>query len=499
MDFKRLKFSPPAWLIIIISLCSFVQFLNSPFSGDDWGYLGVWAGENARCTDLFSYIKWGGWHWLSINGRAANIVMTVFLSMNKIVLSAACTLMIALMFSMPLKLAKVERRQTLSVVLIAAMAFVLPWWDSMHIFDCQFNYIWTSSLATLAVYIILNVGDLTKWQLMALSALCLLSGMMHESATMPLCVGLFAHIYVNKWRPIGAQRTLLIAFAIGSALATFAPGIISRLGSGVPADDTPLWLVLKSDAVVALLLVFCALCSLSSKGRGAVGKMIHSPLLIFAIAATVSMCVGVASGVVGRSGWFAELYEMIVIVGWLAMSEIRLPRMGKVAVSTVFALTIVAHYAFVAYWQVGLGKQHERFEELYKRSDDGIVFMDYMRDNEIPWYDLNRLRGIPDNDDVYLLDTFAEFNSTHRIAPIVLPPFVADLNVAELDGELQLGNGDIISTALPDGAYNHLAAREQRTMLFFERDGEKWVARPFEMRGRQLYLLSERIQDPGDR
>lgn len=223
--------------------------------------------------------------------------------------------------------------------------------------------------------------------------------------------------------------------------------------------------------------------------RAEVKKYSSSIICIFAVASLVSMAMSGVSGIVGRSGWFAEIYALIVIT-YFAKEYLKIPKI----VYTLPALTVLVHVSMVVYGQRSAGIEYAEFDRKYLNSKSGIVFIDYTRDDERSAFLLNKVRGVPDPDDTYLLKTYAEHYSETSPKPIVLPVDAKKYLQSGLNETVVLKSGDILSTVCPK-----LSEIRDDGLMLCEKDGVQMVVQEFRYNGKQYYHISKRILDPGDR
>lgn len=474
-----MKFRLPAWLWLaaIIVVVAFAGYLYSPYAGDDLVYAGI------RADSVFDYPRVAAGHWLSTNGRLGDKLLIPFLAAPRPLLALVCALALGLMYVYAVLCARV--RGFAAVALVAALALVLPWWDSMYQFCCQFNYVWPSAFVLIAFSLVNKSATLGRLQVVLSAVFCFFAGMMHEAAGVPLCFGWLVMIAAKKCRPHRRQWLLLGAFAVGTFCSIVSPGLWARFGAMSDPDDAALPLLFKSDAVAVFLWVTILVCLLFRQGRDAVRRLFDSPLGVFAIAAAASAAVSVASGIVGRSGWFAELYALIALAGWASMYFIFRHRSPTVILSVIVAAQAVG----VAVCQVRLGREYREFEEAYTSAQSGVVYMDCTRDTDIPWWTLGRLRGVPDPDDLYLLYCLSQYRHPAGAWPVVVPSEVR----TAVAGRLQ--NGDILCDTLPPSVRYISFSPGQPQVGLVEIDGREWTAQ----RVGHLYHLSPRIIDPGDR
>ncbi len=486
-----------------VGILTALLYLAMPLSGDDYAYKVVWHYP----TIYDAILHYPGYlihHWLHVNGRLANFIASPLLNLiPKWLLAIFCGAAIWLMLYISLKWSGLWRRGNFTASLLTAtVMFAFPWWDAMQLFDCQFNYVWASALSLTALWFVTRPTAIEGH--LSMLCVCLIAtagGMMHESASLPLLAGCAVWWWGNRHRQLPhGRKAVLLCFAAGTFAAISSPGIWHRAtADAIPNDTIPL-LFLKSFAIVGVLWLTISISSLWPSGRRAIKEMLHTPLLILAVATIPAVVIGLKSGIVGRSGWFGSLYALIVLMNLCQ----RLTHAAKPTISIAaawgLALIVTSQLTGTTMLQLRRGADHLRFERAYAASPDGVVYLDHMRDTDLPWWTLGRTRGIPDPDDVYLMETFRYDQGADAPYPIVLPRDAEGATPAP--GKiLTLRNGDIISDILPDNAIPH-PMKPGRPQLFIYRntsDRRLWTAQTFHRGGRTLYHLAPLILDPGDR
>lgn len=464
------------------------QFYFTPYSGDDLSYTGVFSGASAQLP-WWSLPRFAASHWLHANGRLANLIMPLCAFIPKWVVAPLFAAAMVWLFRGADRLANPARNPWLTPVVWLTLIAALPWWDSLCLFDCQLNYVWTSAMILTALRLITSPPS-TGWR-PASAALCFLAACMHESASLPLLCGLTAWLLLTRRRP--ESPLLFCAFAAGTLLVTLSPGILLRAGGERIADDPLPLLMLKSDLLPVVLWAAIAVCAFTPGGRRRIVRLMTTPDGALAIAALISAAIGLWSGIVGRSGWFAQLFALMVLLRHL------LPHLKAPAARTaglLSAAAVMLYFSFLAAMQVKLGREHDLMVELYRRSTDGVVFMDYTRDSDLPYWVLGRTRGVPDPDDVYLLHCLALYYHPQAPHPVVLPA-EARLHLPLASGSsVTLSNGDLLTTRIPGDAVSTYMPREQLSVSLTEIDGRQWVAQQV---NDSTFHLSPRMIDPGDR
>lgn len=484
------------FMIATYVVISFFIYLYSPFAGDDYIYKCCFEGPQLFSDNWRDSLLWARIHRIQVNARFFNLILPALLACHKLLLAALSAAMTAIMLIFGLKLCgKCADNSVYSVLFIVAMAWVLPWWDSMTIFTCQENYIWASAIILLSLYFIYNPPRKVFHFILALG-ICLVGGATHEGGTLPLVCGMAVYAVIARPR-LDSRWLLIAAFLIGTLFVSLSPGIIARAHMPRLADDPIVPLALKTVPVVLVMLTILFVMLINRKWRPSVFLLLRSPYLVLIVAAIVSAIIALSSGIVGRSGWFAEIYALIVITHVIS-DNLHIGRQATINISLIALLALIIQTAYVAFWQYALSREYEIFEKNFLHSDGDIVFVDYTAHNKLPFSLLGRYEGVPDADDVYILQALVNYYRPGAALPVVLPVEAQNIDFRTVS-DTTLTNGNIISASIPQNAYHGSTLREDLPLWLFEKNGRQWVARPFVADGRTLFLLSERILEPGDR
>lgn len=460
-----------------------LMYLLTPYFGDDWGYMGIFRSSTGLDGP---YPLWQFWladmrHWLHSNGRMANFLASFCLgAFPKWIIDVILGLGAAAGAALIVKTGGLWRKTgyySMAILMVAVYMMVFPWWDMMFTIDFAFNYPFTLAVVLGAVYMLCRVKTVESGRWMTLLAVTVgfAAGCMHESASLPLLCGLVVWIWRGRrWKLFTAmQRRLLIAFAVGTILATVSPGIIFRLAGEeswrVP-DDSALMLVVKSAPLTLLIFTAYVLLLLFSRhSRSSFGKLMDSRACIWAVAALLALAPVAAGGIVGRSGWFSQAYAMIFLCYWVRIHDIRVRPGIAVGVATVaWAAAAVQSIATVVV-AVDFNRRMTDIDRAYIESADGVVFADDIDYLTEPWWTLQRIDHRT-QDLYYERKAFADFHHKERL-PVILPR-----EAETLDFTLPL------DVTFPSG----VAIKSGRPTV---KDCETAVILPFRRDGHDFYLM----------
>lgn len=403
------------YVIALIAAISFFIYLWMPQQGDDLAYKGIFSGANP----WYSYFYWPRFfarHWVKTNGRILDKLMPLLMNLPKGFLALLCSVALAYMYSLAVKVAGVARG-ALPYILIGSLWLLLPWWDSSNLFAVQVNYVWSSALLLGAWLLIFSTTKKFEGITKYLGyALCFSGGMVHEGASIPLVGGMAIYYFINGRNLPKINKNMFFAFITGVCCTLFSPALFLRATTHHTPDDTPIRLIIFSEPVVVCLWIIAIVLFIFKRSRESLIKFSHNPLSSFAFATLFGAPIILVSGIVGRSGWFVTLYALIAFVAYLSMFKI--PRLA--IVSWTISLAIIVQTCGLAIMQHSLWDEYKDFETKFLQSDNGAIYGDYTADDEIPAWALWRLRGVPDGDDVYLAECLSLYNRTDSVCPAIV-------------------------------------------------------------------------------
>lgn len=510
-DDKIIRCLPSVTVAYITIACAVVYWFMQ-YSGDDLSYLSAFHGLNGCATGYYDAVtdffpRWVVRHWVYVNGRFSNNLFALSaLWFPRIVNVAVVALATGTMIWLLIKLSRFRDGSVAGkMLLIAIIAFALPWWDSFMVYDVVYNYVVASVLVLGIAGVFLYrrnwISTASKSMLALWCCVSLLAGGMHEAASVPMLVAMVVYLWwTNGFVTLGKNERLVgWCFVAGAAWCFFSPGIWSRLGADVEPDDVLWLLLLKSDFLPLMLYVFLGFKACTRLGRRELKERAKTPWVVFAVASVGAFLFSAVSGIVGRSGWFASLYALIALFMWGNMSDWRLSgAVGNVA-AILLAGLIAVHYFEFAKWQVRLGNEAKRLIDLYARSQSGNVYMDTTPDTDVPVWVLGKTRGVPDADDYYQKICFDGYFGGGDKKLVVLPVEIKGIRPDAVGNGIMLGNGDRVTRELPENTYRHKISREAGELLLHNEGEREYVVTPFSYYGARLYHITPRIIDPGDR
>ena len=488
MKQKLEKYLTPGALILILSVLFAILHYFRPLEGDDLRYLQGYIEKGIEKGEFLLFPRFAIGYWLGCDGRCLNAIVPGAFIVGAWFTAILSGLAFWMMFHFTVKSTQIKN-QTLAFLLILTLALSYPWWDYQHLFVCVTNYIAAVSLGLWAYCLIRDTGDKAAWWKVAI---CLIAGSPMEGMSIPLCVGLWGYVLFSSPKVTRAQKWLVGAFTLGMLISVFSPGTIRRLlaSEEVVPNDTPIWLLLKSDAAVLVLYAVMAICLIFKSGRQALKKLLCSPMLVLVIASAVSAVICVFSGIVGRSGVFGQIFALIVLCSWAGMYF----HPKCLVLNALISILLIAQYIGLDTVQYRLLKEYEQFEAAYRTSPDGVVAIDATKDNELPWWTLNALRGIPDADDSWLNFSAAAFHRTDSLMPVVIPTEALNYLPVKADS-VALSDGSAVMSRLPNVPIDTVPLFKGYTLLLADINGRQYTIQPL----RGGWFVTPRILDPGDR
>lgn len=464
----------------MLALTSALLTLLMPLQGDDLIF--------SRSVAQTGW-KWMPIHWLTTNGRLADILGPALLlnlpAWIRALLDAIATA--ALYLLMVRAAGFTFRRNALQAltIMLAGVA-LLPWWDSMFLMVCRFSYPWATALAMLFLFVFFRAkpptGSLAGFLLGWLAGGC------HEACGLPLLAGAAAAFCMPLFRRDRLRKAMLGGLIAGTATVVCSPALWQRFGSDAQPDDSPAMLALKS--VPAVLLLALTLVALLLFRKKTICRIFSNPATTCAIVASMAgAAIALRSGVVGRSGFFAGAFAIVALgrIWRICCGEIS----GHLSLTLMAMLLIEMHCGATVTDAILYRSDFRQFDQLYSQSNDGVVMMNPRSDRSAAIFALRRVRGVPDADDVWLRKALSI--ASGKPAPIIVPNELAtagSLPLAAPDGRIvdRLSNVVIPTVqVVSDG-------------IVFEMDSSKrFVVERFVWHGDSLVMLTPLTPDPGDR
>lgn len=482
-----------AVIILILFIGIAYSFLTSMviFRGDDMAYsggLGLYMDVTGRPAWRYPLS-----HIMNVNGRLGDTFNFLFLDfLPRPLLDILCGIFVGAFYWIILRLCFPESRVNLfaDIAVIGAITFGLTWWNAFLMLVIQINYIWTSVLNLSCVLILIH-KRLRCWQANALIPLFFIAPAFHEACGLPLVVAIALYAWIPSGRhnftPL--QRRLFFSYICGSVIPLCSPMLYSRLlgvTDNFPADD-PMWLILlKSDYLVILLVIFIAILFCNHRLHR---EIIHSDILIWVVAAIGSACFSAISGVQGRSGWFAQVFALIGIVRSLSLFSWKISKPISIVAGSVVAIAIISHFISFLVIQHRYYFATEKVIVEYRSNPSSPVFQSYLPFADAPWWILNKHLGLIEASDEYSLDMEKLYGANSDARLVMLPPELRDIDLSTASLPLVTTEGILIAN--PGNTMEIKVVRQP--------DGGEKVYTPFHIRGKSFYFVRPRDLMPGER
>ena len=487
----------PAMLIVFIgAIYCFLSF-NIPLLGDDLGFFNSFAAQN----DCW-YALPRAWyrHWIWNNGRFSDMLTPLWLNIIPLWLNAVINgAVTALMFFLILKFSGFRHRLTpfAAILLIFVITFTFRWDALWMEFITQYCYVFTSTFGLGALLLFLSGNPASGGWLRLLSVpLCFLAAAMHEAMGIPLACGLTIYLFIGKvWQKLSTTRRLMaLAIIAGGVFPMTSPPAWNRLGMNLQPE--PVWEIMLFSAGWLCILLIAITVRLIRDRQGII-RLIRTPWVIFVAAAIVSCAIMLSSQYGGRTGWFCQIFALIALAQLFTgdSGSDFTPRWQKI-IGSFLAIIVVAHYCAVAVWQQRLANQSRDVISLYQKSDDGIVYYDYLDDTRLPWYLLRKTHGVPDDDDTYYRYRMSRHYG-HGNPLIILPSAAKDLDWENLKDSVRFDrfviSPDSLGATYPDKIVEIFPRRMLRL------SGAEYIQIPFSKSGNTYYLYAPVDRDRGEK
>ncbi len=503
-DFSSLlRYLVPS-LIIGIGVCHALVSYFYTYTGDDLMYRLSWE---QFYKDITGYPLFAFRHWRGSNGRMANILNPLWLSgIHQWLFAVLSGFMTWKFFRGMIDAARFPDKSVVGqVVMIAIVVFCFTWWDAiMTVYVLPLNYIWSVAFVMFFTELLCNFRTterLAAWKLVLICIFSAICGGMHEALTAPLLCGIAAYLYIvrNEFRLNRLQWIMLWSFAAGVLFVVSSPGIWSRFGH-VSSDGVSGGIVVLTSAYLTLLMIVWLAVGMAIKPmRENMLRLARTPWIVFVVASIVSLAFCAVSGIIGRTGWFSQLFAVIAVFYYYNAVGLRIRRSFAAVVTSVVLMALVVHYAELLRQQHVMGNELKTALDKYEQSPDGVIYMDYTRDSQQRPWALRKARGIPDPSatEMYYINSITKYYGEGRQF-IVLPKTLERVDAREISGIMNLGNEYYVTDRALASGWDTLRADASDVALYFPQWGRRdgYAVVPFYKDSRRLYLLSPREIDP---
>lgn len=508
---------PQVILILLLAIMGGVFSLihyYSPHIGDDMGYGYAISefSEKFNGNKFFTWIYYCIRHWFFSNGRMANYIATFILNgWPQWLIAIINGAMWSMLGFIVLQLTDCFRNNFIfSFFILGFIWLALPWWDSGLLTDVALNYSYSAVFGLTFIWIFLHKNVDNRLGKIIIIIFALIAGMMHEAMSFPLICGILVFYYLRttysstrkklSWHNLNPfKRQAFTAFTIGCLAVLLSPGIwlrFFRVSNRVPDDPMPL-LLLKSDFLVLLLIAVIIIFKFYKKDS--LNKLINSNWIIFATAAVISAMFSAVSGIVGRSGWFAQIYSLIALVLMLKTLNFKVGKYHLILAGSCLSIIILFCYGSVLLWQIKRGKEYVEAIKLYKLSENGVVYLDHTDDREVPFFTLGITNGVPDADDLYSLYMLQKYEGKGKPF-VILPKDLQSWDGSIGNNDIKMGKGYVTSIDPTQDKIKYMEGEEeeQELRLVSRKEGYYTVI-PFLKNGKTFYYVSPLDLDFGDR
>ncbi|MDE7426704.1 MAG: hypothetical protein K2M79_02765 [Muribaculaceae bacterium] len=475
---KKLRYYKlPLLLITIIAIGTGILDYFTPLMGDDLSKWMAMGGESEQFS-LRKAISFLAANYFGCNGRIFDAVGPVlFTVLPKAVFACLIGVMTGWFFiaiAMAAGIFKAHER-TIACGFITITLFSLPWWDSMFMRVCHYNYIWSSAFALYYIYFWFHGFMPKRFGHLILFSFGLLTGCFHEQTGISLCCVFTLMLIISrcqKWK-----LSMYIGLLFGTFLTVASPGFWRR-NSSIITDSERIELIFTTVPWVVILIFITLYIVLR---RNKYMNVVKTPEYItYLCTALLTSAIAIYSTVPGRTGWLAECLALVALYKLIIYTRVKIIQFFRILINSLCFIIIIIHFSVSVFWQLKMSQEYDRAMTEYQNSRNGIVRMSYTSRMDVSPLTLYRVKGLPDGDDTYILSLWERFFNPHKPLVLIDPTF----NVSD-------------SVPYPCfKVYNSI--QDTITICVSPFDKQKNVVTEFEEDSTKLYLIQPLIIDPGD-
>ncbi|MDE6548720.1 MAG: hypothetical protein K2L22_06960 [Muribaculaceae bacterium] len=497
MNNNRLAISDilPLLLILLIGIAYAVMGFWIPPVGDDLGFIDSFKSQD-DCWYSFPRYIYRAWLWN--NARMADMLNPLgYIFIPQWLQAVSNGVVVLLMFYMTLRLASQLNQKSpfIPVLIIFLLTFAMRWDGIWMEYNTFYNYIWSSTFAMLSLsFLFSKYSRSNKWYCWLILPFCFIASAMHEALGLPLAASLVIMSIITPFYKNACllRRLVLVAMISGGLFTLTSPANFKRIGTMLQ-PESPILIILGSAIFVVVLVIVSAYLFVCRKSL--FYTLLRSQWIVYVGIALFSSGFMLLSGFGGRTGWFAQLFAMIAVFYVIAKFDLDINKKIGWICSAILSYLIIFHVGMLTVWQHKLSEETREAIAAYKNSTDGIVFFDYTKDLEMPWYLLRKPHGFPDDDDSYYRYRMRRHYGGGKQL-VVLP--TAFNPIPDTEKLTVASDGFILTSIRPVDVYGDtIVAIFPRELTYI--DGKEYIINEFDYNDRKLYLLSLMDRDRGEK
>lgn len=501
--------------LIVVGICFVVAMHSYTYIGDDLSYISRWDSAVEK-EGILAYPYFCTTHWLDTNGRMANMLTPFFLSiipksMVDILMGIFICTLICMIIYHSNHIFNHNNVKTLfsstSVITIAIVIFTLPWWDYLLLYDCWLNYPIAALMGLSIVAILSSDRKLSGISIFFITIYSFLCGAMHEACGVAIAFGIAVQYFFNRHHFRYNRKIIAVSFVLGAIFVVLSPAIWHRFNNNNADSNIFNTLIYHNFYLLILLFLTVYICSIKSKRQNFMPLLTDSNFILFFTAALISCIFSTISGIPGRSGFFTQIFSVIAIF-ILINANFKFSRNRFIKfITLIICSAIILHCSGFAFYQTIAGNELKQAISEYSQSEDGIIYMDYTRDKEIPLWTLHKVIGVPDDDDLWIRFSIEKFHSDCRKKMIILPKTFHPIITSSCN--IDIKNGDFLLTTHKPNDIDTIITAEKLNLLLINTENlktissltgkyDRYVVTPFVKDSIPMYFISPLEIDPGN-
>lgn len=441
-DMRRL----PIITIILIGIVYCVMPLFISRLGDDITYSKALNG---------GFAAWWEAHMPDHYGRLIDLTIAPFVlqlsPLHKISYCLLNGIFFSLFFWLLTRLSSFRQNNVAGrMILLSIAVFALGWefiWNEVLLFV---NYVWAAAIILGAIYLACY-AHIKTWIGWCLIPLCLFAGASHD-ATSVMMIAAVPMLFIfspaaRHYKPV--QIAMLVAIWLGSVYTLSCPSYYYETNRLRMFSIFELLFVSAWPQI--LLLVTIVMMGIWR--RRLLNTLIDTPWTMFMVGAVMSIPLLIFSGYPGRPAWFGQIFALVALTQISAYADIQLSKFWLKTISILLFGVILCHYAVTLYWQYRLNMETRQLITQFETAPHGTVYLDYTTYDEVPWYVMNHVKGVPDADGVYSRRKFGYAYRYGDALPLsIAPTAMQSWTIDSVSTPVHIGRHIVSGQPLP-GAY----------------------------------------------
>lgn len=365
------------FILVCSVLMGLMQFLT-PYSFDDLSYLLQYHDYKENISDdldLNQLYNSAIFHYNFTNGRFGDILVPLFLLLPKWMFAIITSISFLIIFATSIKLLSKTPNIVQSILLISILSVILPYHEYLFTVAFSVNYIVGAAIILPILYLFLFPKRHSTIILFFICLLSIIAGAWHECFSIPLGIAMCVYLVVYR-KNLQTVQTLIFIFALlGACFIACSPGFWYRINDPIGIIINPIYFW----GYIAIPFFFICINIFNlwkAKDKHDTDNCSSKFSLFTIIVICTNLIIYFASQYFCYRIFFISLVLGSITSVSILSKFLFTQKLYSKTITIAASIIIITHLLASIYYQKKYDDEHSLISELFKKSDDGVVYYD---------------------------------------------------------------------------------------------------------------------------